>query len=86
MEYQSVIRLSICNRCGDQAYEKLANHGYCANCNYSPYADEGDWEDVAAIPLWALEAIGETTPERRMNVNNQEPGLMLEIEPSPASA
>lgn len=85
MESKFVIRLSLCNRCGEYAYEKLASHSHCVNCNYSPNADEDNWEDVAAIPLWALEAIGEITPSNRLNVINREPGLIPELEPSPVS-
>ena len=85
MEPKFVTRLSLCNRCGEQAYEKLAHHGYCTNCNYSPNADEPDWHDGAVIPLWALEAIGEVSSGSRMNIKNTEPGSIPELEPSPGS-
>ena len=53
---------SKCPRCGDQAYEMLRTHDYCASCNYSAefYA-----KPQIQIPKWAFEIVG--NPEKQIS-------------------
>lgn len=84
-EYQ-VVHLIDCARCGERAFENLPTIGHCTSCNYSPEADDGEWSDVAAIPLWALEAIGELASQPRMKPKNPEPGRIRELDSVPAQS
>ena len=43
-----------CPRCGEGAFEKLATHNHCVNCNYAE--DKGSGEYMA-IPNWALKIV-----------------------------
>lgn len=50
-EYQ-MIQLSECARCGERGYEKLATHGHCVACGYSPIIETRAEQD-SEIPQWA---------------------------------
>jgi hypothetical protein len=56
MEDQYVIKLAVCNRCGEKSYESLGSHSYCVNCNYSPALDECA-EQCVQIPDWAIQVL-----------------------------
>ena len=45
----TTMKFSECPRCNFESYERLGNHSYCVNCNYSPTYD---YEAERVIPEW----------------------------------